>query len=197
MQTPLQIVFHGMESSPDVEAFARQRADQYLERHYSRVTACRISINMPHVARPGAGAQISAKVEVDVPGRRDLIVGSDTADTRGTTRTIEDALNSAFQAVVRQLDQLADIRSNAERGHPNPAAGQTGQVVRLFEEQNYGFVEVAGSPDLYFTENAVVGGRFEDLEVGSLVQITVATGEGPMGPQASSVRLLGHPKGPE
>lgn len=195
MDVTLQIVFHGMDRSPDVEAFVRQRS-QTLERHHSRLTACRVAIDVAHQGRPGAGAQIACKVEVDVPGRRDLIIGSGTADTRGSTRTIEDALRAAFHAVGRQLDQLADIRSNAERGHPNPAAGQSGQVVRLFPEQHYGFVEIAGSPDLYFTENAVAGGRFEDLQVGNLVQVTVATSEGPLGPQASSVRLLGNQKTP-
>lgn len=195
MEVPLQIVFHGMDSSADVEAYVRERA-AVLDRHHARITACRVAIEVAHQARPGAGAQIDCKVEVDVPGRRDLIVGSGTADTRGTTRTVQDALSGAFHAVSRQLDQLADIRSSTERGHPNASAGQSGQVVRLFPEQHYGFVEVAGSPDLYFTENAVAGGRFADLEVGSLVQITVATSEGPMGPQASSVRLLGNPKAP-
>ena len=68
--------------------------------------------------------------------------------------------------------------------------GSTGQVIRLFREQSYGFVEVRGAPDLYFTRNAVVGGDFDDLELGTLVHVTVATTEGPMGPQASSVRLL-------
>jgi len=70
-------------------------------------------------------------------------------------------------------------------------ARQTGSVVRLFPDQNYGFVEIAGGPELYFTRNAVIGGSFADLEVGTMVHITVATGEGPMGPQASSVEMTG------
>jgi hypothetical protein len=36
----------------------------------------------------------------------------------------------------------------------------------------------------------VAGGEFEDLEIGMLVQVTRATEDGPMGPQARSVRLL-------
>ena len=63
-------------------------------------------------------------------------------------------------------------------------------VVRLFPEQNYGFIEMDNSPELYFTRNAVDGGDFAELKVGMMVQVTRATEEGPMGPQASSVRLL-------
>jgi cold shock CspA family protein len=61
----------------------------------------------------------------------------------------------------------------------------------LFPEQSYGFIEVKDSPELYFTRNAVVGDAFDDLEVGMVVHVTRATTEGPMGPQASSVKLLG------
>lgn len=70
------------------------------------------------------------------------------------------------------------------------ATGQTGMVVRLFPDQNYGFVELDNSTELYFTRNAVAGGSFDELSVGMMVIVTPATDEGPMGPQASSVRLF-------
>jgi cold shock CspA family protein len=69
-------------------------------------------------------------------------------------------------------------------------------VVRLFAEQSYGFVEVDNSPELYFTRNAVTGGNFDDLEIGMLVHVTRAIDEGPMGPQASSIKLLDKAKTP-
>jgi hypothetical protein len=37
----------------------------------------------------------------------------------------------------------------------------------------------------------VTDGSFDELKVGTMVQVTTATGEGPMGPQASSVEILG------
>ena len=64
----------------------------------------------------------------------------------------------------------------------------TGKIARLFPDRDYGFVEVVGSPQLHFTRNAVTSGAFDDLEVGMMVHITRASGEGPMGPQASTVR---------
>jgi len=73
----------------------------------------------------------------------------------------------------------------------------TGQVVRVFPEQNYGFVQLGTSSELYFTRNAVVDDRFDELEPGTLVQVTPATTEGPMGPQASSVRVLNARRSPE
>jgi len=50
-------------------------------------------------------------------------------------------------------------------------------------------VQVKGGADLYFTRNSVVRGSFDALQIGALVQITRATTEGVMGPQASSVQV--------
>ena len=99
-------------------------------------------------------------------------------------------VNNAFDAVERQLEKLADIRTREVRSAAASEA-QTGMVVRLFPEQSYGFVEVDNSSELYFTRNAVTGGDFDDLSPGMLVHVVKANDEGPMGPQASSVKLLG------
>ena len=83
---------------------------------------------------------------------------------------------------------FADIQQGEVKQHES--AGETGVVVRLFPEQNYGFIEIPGSPDLYFTRNVVAGGGFDQIKPGMMVFVTRATTEGPMGPQASSVKLL-------
>jgi cold shock CspA family protein len=70
-------------------------------------------------------------------------------------------------------------------------------VVRLFSEQNYGFIQLDNSPELYFTRNAVVGGDFDELRIGMMVHVTPATNEAPMKPQASSVRLLDRSSAPD
>ena len=95
---------------------------------------------------------------------------------------------AAFDAVERHLEKINDLQKQQVK--PLEGAGQSGMVVRLFPEQSYGFIEIDNSPELYFTRNAVVGGDFGDLKVGMMVHVTRATEEGPMGPQASSVRLL-------
>jgi cold shock CspA family protein len=99
------------------------------------------------------------------------------------------AINRAFEAVERQLEDMSDRQRGEVKTHEN--ARQTGSVVRLFPEQGYGFIEVAGGPELYFTRNAMADSSFDELKVGTMVQVTLATGEGPMGPQASSVDILG------
>ena len=98
-------------------------------------------------------------------------------------------INHTFDSVQRQLDDRSRIARKEVK--PHASAGETGRVSRLFPTQDYGFVEISGGSDLYFSRNAVADDNFDALKVGSLVRVTRAAAEGPMGPQASSVQRLG------
>jgi ribosome-associated translation inhibitor RaiA/cold shock CspA family protein len=192
MQRPLQITFKGLESSPALEALIRQRVG-HIETLYPRLTGCRVVVEIPHRGAETAKVPIAVSVEADVPGRGPVI-GKGEEERREAKQDQTAAVNNAFDAVERQLEKIADLQKNEVKLHDD--AGQSGMVVRLFPEQNYGFIEIDNSPELYFTRNAMVGGEFEDLEVGMIVQVTRAADEGPMGPQASSVRLLDRSRTP-
>lgn len=185
MEKPLQIVFKDMDSSEFLEQSIRERVDR-LERCHSNIIGCRVVVSIPHRGAGSGKNAISLTVEVDVPGH--TIVGKAEQDRREMKNDHIAVITRAFDAVYRQLDELSDIRQREVKQHE--AEGETALVVRLYPEQDYGFVEVKDGPSLYFTRNAVVGRPFEELEIGTLVQVTRATSEGPMGPQASSVRLL-------
>lgn len=186
MQRELQIAFKGLDSSPALESLIRERASR-LEKQYPRLVGCRVVVEIPHRGSQSAKVPIAVSVEAEVPGRP-TIVGKDQTERREAKEDYTAALNNAFQAVERQLDKLADIRNQDVK--PHAADGRSGMVVRLFPEQDYGFIEADGSPELHFTRSAVAGNAFDELTVGMIVQVTPATDEGPMGPQASAVRLL-------
>jgi ribosome-associated translation inhibitor RaiA/cold shock CspA family protein len=192
MQRALQITFKGMEGSAAWEALIRQRVN-HLETLYPRLVGCRVVVEVPHRGSETAKVPIGVTVEADVPGRGPVI-GKDKEDRREAKEDHTAALNNAFDAVERQLEKISDWQNGEVKPHED--AGQSGMVVRLFPEQNYGFIEMDNSPELYFTRNAVVGGDFDELTVGMMVQVTRATDEGPMGPQASSVRLLDRSRTP-
>jgi cold shock CspA family protein len=186
MQKPLQITFKDLERSDSLEALVRERAER-LERFHPAIVGCRVVIEAPYRTAEGTRPPLGLTVEVEVPGRP-LIVAKAAAerhDAKGGQGTV---VSRAFEAAQRQLQDSVQVQKAEVKQHDNH--GSTGQVLRLFPEQSYGFIEVPGAPDLYFTRNAVVGGDFDDLVPGTLVHVTVATTEGPMGPQASSVRLL-------
>src|SRR5262245_58115217 len=192
MQRPLQITFKGMERSPALEALIRQRVE-HLEVLYPRLVGCRVVVEVPHRGSETAKVPIAVSVEADVPGRGP-VVGKDAENRREAKEDHTAALNNAFDAVERQLERVSDLQHGEVKPHED--AGQSGMVVRLSPEQNYGFIEIDNSPELYFTRNAVVSGDFDELQVGMVVEVTLASEEGPMGPQASSVRLLDRSRTP-
>lgn len=192
MQVEPQITFKGLETSPALEALIRQRIDA-LERIHSRIVSCRVVVEAPHRGSESAKLPLSVVIEVKVPGRNPIVAKN--AQARREAKGDHTAhLNNAFNAIERQLKKINDLRDDDVKA--SEAAAQSGMVVRLYPDQNYGFVQIDNSPELYFTRNAVAGNAFDELRVGMLVDVTRATDEGPMGPQASSVRLLDRSRTP-
>jgi ribosomal subunit interface protein len=187
MQRPLEIAFRDLDPSDFIRNLVEERVDR-LEKFHPHIIGCRVVVEAPYRSAEGHNPAIGISVEVDVPARP-RIVAKDVEEQRATKGDHLAAINRAFEAVERQLDDLKNKQRGEVKHHEN--AGQTGSVVRLFPEQDHGFIELAGGPELYFTRNAVMSDGFDQLKVGTMVQVTQAAGEGPMGPQASSVELLG------
>ena len=187
MQKPLTVTFRNLDTSDYLKNLAEDRAGR-LEKFYPRIIGCRVVIEAPHRSAEGHHPPLGVSVEVDVPGRPRL-VARDMEPQRELKGDHLSVVNRAFEAIERQLEELGEKQRGAVKRHENER--QTGSVVRMFPEQGYGFIEIASGPELYFTRNAVIGGDFDDLSVGAMVQVTEATSEGPMGPQASSVETLG------
>lgn len=185
MQVEPQITFKGMDTSPALEALIRRRIGA-LERKHPRIISCRVVVEVAYKASESAKLPLQVAVEVEMPGRN-TIVAKDASERHDSKGDQAAPLTAAFDAVERQLSKSADIQDGHVKA--SEAEPQTGMIVRLFPEQSYGFIETGGTGELYFTRNAVIGDGFDDLRVGMLVHITRATSEGPMGPQASSVRL--------
>ena len=145
-------------------------------------------VEVPHRSPEGAKTPVGIAVEIDVPGHKPIVAKGeqDRREMKGDKSAI---INRVFEAVERQLEQTAAIKNKEVKSHGS--AGDTGVVVRIVPDQNYGFVEMKDSPDLYFTRDVVSAGAFDALKVGTVVHVTRAASEGPMGPQASSIKLLG------
>lgn len=191
MDKPLQIAFKDMERSDFLASLIEDRVER-LERIYPNITTCRVVVEVPHRSSESGKSPIGLAVEVSVPGRNAIVAkGEDERrESKGDSTAV---VNRVFDAVQRQLETTAEVQKGKIKLHES--AGETGAIARMFAD--YGFIEVKGSPELYFTRNAVTGGSFEALEAGTLVHVTKATTEGPWGPQASSVRVLGADRTPE
>jgi cold shock CspA family protein/ribosome-associated translation inhibitor RaiA len=192
VQTPPQITFKNIAKSEALETLIQSRIEK-LGKVHPNIIGCRVVVETPHRSANSGKVPLGIAVEVVVPGRP-TIVAKESEERRDAKDDHTSAVHHAFEAVERQLRTINDMQQQPTKVHE--AEGETGVVLRLFPDQGYGFVEVRGSPDLYFTRNAVQSDQFDALTPGMMVHITRATLEGPMGPQASSVRLLGGQKSP-
>lgn len=184
MDRPLQIVFKDTASSEFLEKLIRQRADR-LERKHPHIIGCRVVVDVPHRSPESGKPPLAVAVEVDVPNKK-TIVGHDEQERREMKNDHYAVVNRAFAAAERQLESIVDIQRHDVKHHEG--GPQTGLVVRLFPDQGHGFIEMSGSTDLYFASDVANGG-FDKLTVGSLVEVVRSPTDGPMGPQASVVKL--------
>lgn len=158
MQLPLQISFHGMEHSAAVEVAVREKT-QHLERFCAGIMACRVAIELRqkhhHQGRP-----FGVRIDLTLPGH-ELVVN------RVENEDVYVALRDAFNGMKRQLEDTVRRRRGMEKQHSQELHGE---VVRLDEEDGFGFIRAPDGEEYYFGRENLVDARFEQLRIGSAVQ---------------------------
>ena len=177
MQVPLEISTRWIDLSPPLEAELRKRAGR-LERHSDRITSCRIAVERPTGNHHQEGGPYRVRVDIMVPGSELVADKSD--------EELYAAVRQAFDAAERQVETW----SQRKRGDvKTPVLPPEGQVLRLFQEEGYGFIGGPDGREVYFHRNAVLDPPgFESLQVGARVRF--AEEQGFEGPQASTVNLV-------
>lgn len=182
MDQPLEIAWHNTEPSEGLEARIRDRVGK-MHRYFSHITSVHVVVEVPHRSQANK-LGFRVRVEARVPGTE--LVASKSPDDSGDYFDPYLAVRDTFDAMDRQLENF----SQKLRGEVKTLEGPPqGRVVRKFPE--YGFIETLAGEEIWFSESAVVQGSLADLEVGDSVELTIAPGEGAMGPQASMVRPIG------
>ncbi len=182
MKIPLQITFRNMPHSDAVEARIREVARR-LEKFHDRITRCSVVVAEAH-RRGHKGKLYNVRIDITVPGG-EIVVNRDA----GLDHAHEDmyvAIRDAFKAARRQLEDRVRRRSGHRvKAHPTP---HHGRVVRVFDDEGYGFIATPDGREVYFHENSVVEGGWEKIDVGAEVRFTEAEGE--QGPHAVNVTPL-------
>lgn len=176
----LELSFHGMEPSVTIRNKVHEHVDK-LQQRYDDVTTWQVHVKGPI----GSAGLFEVSIEARVPGA-ELAVGRQPGDKNAHSDALI-ALRDSFAAMERQLKKRHRQRSGEVKTHEGKPQGQ---VTRLFPDQGYGFVTVSEGIEVYFHRNAVIDGAFDDLDVGDTVELTIAYGESPRGPQATSVRSI-------
>ncbi|GMU59672.1 MAG: hypothetical protein AMXMBFR34_14350 [Myxococcaceae bacterium] len=189
MQVPIDIRFRHVPASDALKATIEERVAA-LERFSDRITSCHVTVD--HVggqketrgrSHHRQGSHYRVSIRVTVPGA-ELFVGRDP-EAHANFEDAWAAVNEAFDAMRRQLQDVERTVRQDVKAHVRPLHGR---VTKLL--QGFGFLAAESGRELYFHQNAVVGG-FGKLAVGDEVRFAEHPGEGEKGPQASTVERVG------
>lgn len=181
MQVPLEIAFKNSEPSESIKAEIEREAKR-LEKFYSRITSCHVTVVAPSKHRHGNPFKID--IRVAMPERKDIIVNKTHEDVK-EHEYVTVAIKDAFAAAQRQIEDAA----REMRGEVKPHEVEDhGHVAKFLADQDYGFIETPDGREIYFHRNSVLDGAFDRLRVGSEVRFVAEIGE--KGPQASTVRAI-------
>jgi cold shock CspA family protein/ribosome-associated translation inhibitor RaiA len=199
MQSPLQITFRNVTSSETIEEWIRAEADK-LDSFYNRVMGCRVAIEKPH-RHHRKGSLYHIRIDLTVPGEEIVVKREPSLSHRarqlGETgikkhlevktphKNLRLAINDAFRAVGRRLQDYARRQRGDVKSHPPLQVARVGKIV---QDEGYGFLTSDDGRGIYFHKNSVLNRAFSRLKVGMRVSFIEELGE--KGPQASTVRII-------
>ncbi|WP_371036411.1 MULTISPECIES: HPF/RaiA family ribosome-associated protein [unclassified Rhodosalinus] len=184
MQTPLELTFKHVEPTDEIKALVREKVD-HLETFTDQITSCHVYIRAPHGSQR-QGNLYEVTVEARVPGD-ELVVHPRQKDAAAHEH-LQVAIRDAFASMEREIKRWKDKIRGDVKVHDGPLQGK---IVEIHHDEGYGQIIATDQRLIYFHRNAVVDGRFEDLNPRDTVELVVQTGESEIGPQASTVRPIG------
>lgn len=181
MQTDPQIVFRDIEANEATKAEIRGKIAE-LEHVHDRITSCRVTVEK-RTERGRKGHLYHVGVDVEVPGGS-VHVSHRPGDT-GAHEDLHVAIRDSFNAARRQLQDHATKMGGVHvKSHPET---RHGTVVRLFADEGYGFVRMAGGAEAFFDRASVTGTDWDRLDVGAETAFSLMDGE--KGPYAVNLSL--------
>ena len=106
---PLQITVHNTTLSPATEADLRQRVDR-LSRYFDRIISSHVTVDVPQRRRRTDGELYGICIDITVPGDEIVV-------NRQPRAQLEAALDGAFQAMRRRLQDYARRQRGAVKVH--------------------------------------------------------------------------------
>jgi len=173
---PPRIVAKSISLTPEIERDVRERIER-LNHAYGRITSCGVTIEIPRRRHLSDSDQYQVRLDLGLPGGEVVV-------NRQPANELRTALDEAFHAARRRLEDFARVQRGAVKQHEHEPVGT---VTQYYPLSGYGFLESADGRDIYFDAHSVLDDAFGRLDVGSLVHFHEEPGD--LGPQASSVRL--------
>ncbi|WP_027287082.1 HPF/RaiA family ribosome-associated protein [Rhodovibrio salinarum] len=191
LRIPVDITFHGMESSDHLRHQVLKQA-QKLDRFHKHITNVRVVLDADH--KQVDKSTLHCKVEVSIPGTDTLVAQKEDRPHEAVNHADQySVINEAFEVAGRRVNAYIDKHFDHQHKQPHPAAGQArGTITRVDSERRHGMLETHAGQSLFFQDTAVKGETLDDLEPGMEVSYALAEAEGAYGPEAKEItRVIG------
>lgn len=172
---PLQITFRNVTRSNAIETAINEKAEK-MNTFFERIMSCRVVVEESQ-RRHHQGKLFRIGIDITVPGK-------ELAVSREENQDVYVAIRDAFDAAYRQLEEHGRRRHGVVKSH---AVAPQGRVLRIFPDENYGFIETDDKREVYFHRNSVLNDEFKKLSVGA--EVGFIEEQGKEGPQAARVTL--------
>jgi ribosome-associated translation inhibitor RaiA len=119
--TQVEVHFHGIEKSDAIEQRVLEKIAK-LQKHFERMTSCRVGIEVPQRSTPQKPKVYQIKIEIGMPRRRPVMVTHERIGSHANEE-LGLAIRDAFEAAMRKVDGMAAKiggRSKLDRGRRKP-----------------------------------------------------------------------------
>ncbi|MBB3188939.1 HPF/RaiA family ribosome-associated protein [Halomonas cerina] len=188
MQVPLNISYHHLDGSEWIDDYIKSRVAK-LEQISDDIVSCRVLVERsqhPHQT----GNPHRVLIQLSLPARGEL-VAEKTDKVNDPHVQLRRIIRDAFEAMEKQLKKATGKRGAKVVHHNAESVPPEATVVRIFDEEGYGFLKDFSGEEIYFHRNAVLHNDFPRLTVGTRVRYEPEEGE--EGWQASSVQIIDKP----
>ena len=183
MEVPLELSFDGIEKTTPVEQLIHEQVAK-LEKYFDHIISCRVTVERPQAA----GNPYGIRIIVRVPPEHELVVRQEAAEG-AVHEDLDTLIRDAFKRMQRQIKKHAAQLRGEVKSHPDQVASAL--VVRIFHDQDYGFLKTINDEEVYFHRNSVLNDDFDRLEIGTGVRFQPEQGD--EGLQASTVQIVDKP----
>ena len=180
MDQSVHITYRHFPSSEALDARVREGVAKLFEL-FPKITKCDVALELDHAHRHGRAFR--CRVDLVVPHAEIVAQNSHAGDASGDVYV---ALGEVLDEATRKLeDYVRRARWDVKQHDHTPHARVAKLMVGEGPGTRYGFLETHDGREIYFHENSVLHGRYDDLELGTEVRFAEEDGE--KGPQASTV----------
>jgi putative sigma-54 modulation protein len=119
--TQVEVHFHGIEKSDAIEQRVREKVAR-LQKHFERMTSCRVGIEVPQRSTPQKPKVYQIKIEIGMPRRKPIVVSHERIGSHANEE-LGLAIRDAFGAAMRKVDGMAakiGQRGKLDRGRRKP-----------------------------------------------------------------------------